>query len=62
MSIKADEMPTPSDKLLSSPETAPEVANINSDDKVKMKKELGLLEGVAIILGVILGSGKNLLI
>lgn len=26
-------------------------------DKVKMKKSLGLLEGVAIILGIILGSG-----
>ncbi|XP_018323198.1 Y+L amino acid transporter 2 [Agrilus planipennis] len=27
------------------------------DGKVRMKKELGLLEGVAIILGIILGSG-----
>jgi len=27
------------------------------DDKVKMKKQLGLLEGVAIILGIIIGSG-----
>lgn len=26
-------------------------------DKVKMKKQLGLLEGVAIILGIIFGSG-----
>lgn len=25
--------------------------------KVRLKKELGLLEGVAIILGIILGSG-----
>lgn len=27
------------------------------EDKVKMKKQLGLLEGVAIILGIIFGSG-----
>ena len=26
-------------------------------EKVKMKKQLGLLEGVAIILGIIIGSG-----
>lgn len=26
-------------------------------DKVQMKKQLGLLEGVAIILGIIFGSG-----
>lgn len=28
-----------------------------SDEKVKMRKQLGLLEGVAIILGIIFGSG-----
>lgn len=28
------------------------------DNKVKLKKQLGLLEGVAIILGIIFGSGK----
>jgi len=27
------------------------------DEGVKMKKELGLLEGVSIILGIIMGSG-----
>ena len=27
-------------------------------DKIRMKKELGLLDGVAIILGIIIGSGK----
>lgn len=31
-----------------------------SHEKVQMKKELGLLEGVAIILGIIFGSGKQL--
>lgn len=29
----------------------------NGEEKVRMKKELGLLEGVAIILGIIFGSG-----
>lgn len=28
-----------------------------SDERVKMRKQLGLLEGVAIILGIIFGSG-----
>lgn len=31
-----------------------------NNDKVQMKKQLGLIEGVAIILGVIFGSGKLL--
>lgn len=30
----------------------------DKNDKVKMKKQLGLLEGVAIILGIIFGSGR----
>lgn len=29
-------------------------------DRVRLKKQLGLLEGVAIILGIIFGSGKYL--
>jgi len=33
------------------------VKDKNPDDRVKLKKELGLLEGVAIILGIIIGSG-----
>lgn len=28
-------------------------------EKVQMKKQLGLLEGVAIILGIIFGSGTS---
>lgn len=31
----------------------------DDDNKVRMKKQLGLLEGVAIILGIIFGSGKQ---
>lgn len=41
-------------------ETAPLHKTANEDassDKVRMKKQLGLLEGVAIILGIIFGSG-----
>ena len=34
----------------------------SDDEKVQMKKELGLLEGVAIILGIIFGSGLLLLL
>lgn len=33
---------------------------VNGINKVQMKKQLGLLEGIAIILGIICGSGKNL--
>lgn len=38
-------------------------ANHESEDdgKIKLKKELGLLEGCAIILGIIIGSGKKAL-
>lgn len=35
----------------------PEAAGPILGEKVKMKKQLGLLEGVAIILGIIIGSG-----
>jgi hypothetical protein len=31
-------------------------------EKVRLKKQLGLLEGVAIILGIIFGSGQYLYI
>lgn len=34
-----------------------EIPIINIEGKVEMKKQLGLLEGVAIILGIIFGSG-----
>uniref|UniRef100_A0A8D8FFT6 Large neutral amino acids transporter small subunit 2 n=2 Tax=Culex pipiens TaxID=7175 RepID=A0A8D8FFT6_CULPI len=37
--------------------TAGEASDVAKPEKVKMKKELGLLEGVAIILGIIFGSG-----
>ena len=34
------------------------VDGFQDEEKVRMKKQLGLLEGVAIILGIIFGSGK----
>ena len=34
-----------------------QVVGEKGEEKVKMKKQLGLLEGVAIILGIIIGSG-----
>lgn len=55
MTQKTPDLPSPTGDMLISP--------INSTlegepEKVKLKKELGLLEGVAIILGIIIGSGK----
>lgn len=39
---------------------APKVIESNGDGgKVQMKKQLGLVEGTAIILGIIFGSGEN---
>ena len=37
---------------------SPEGEVAPKDEGVKMRKELGLLEGTAIILGIIMGSGK----
>lgn len=51
---------TPSELPLVSPnsEIVPPFPNQNGNDKVQMKKQLGLLEGVSIILGIIFGSGN----
>ena len=52
-------------KMLDKSETQDKPDNINNgqvknnqDEKVQMKKELGLVEGTAIILGIIIGSGE----
>lgn len=44
------------DNLISPSKDSNEIA----DEKIKMKKHMGLMEGVAIILGIIFGSGKYL--
>lgn len=54
------ELKSPTEMPLISPveenHKAPKIVS-PPEEKVRMKKELGLLEGVAIILGIILGSG-----
>lgn len=40
---------------------SPQSEEAPDEGKVRMKKELGLLEGVAVILGIIFGSGNILL-
>ncbi len=37
----------------------PDGRDAGEEQGVKMKKELGLMEGVAIILGIIIGSGER---
>lgn len=44
--------------LLPQSGVSPEGEVAQKDEGVKMRKELGLLEGTAIILGIIMGSGK----
>ncbi|XP_063909553.1 Y+L amino acid transporter 2 [Zophobas morio] len=46
---------SPTENRLISPAETPREEMV--EEKVKMKKQLGLLEGVAIILGIIFGSG-----
>lgn len=42
------------------PLVSPSTENKCDNGKVQMKKQLGLIEGTAIILGIIFGSGKHL--
>ncbi|XP_065092507.1 Y+L amino acid transporter 2 [Ochlerotatus camptorhynchus] len=58
------ELHSPTEDVLVSPgsESLPSIENgvtsgSEGEQRVKMKKELGLMEGVAIILGIIFGSG-----
>lgn len=54
---KTLELQSPTEDILISPSKD---SNEIADEKIKMKKHMGLMEGVAIILGIIFGSGKYL--
>lgn len=56
----ANNIQSPTEAPLVSPTSDVVPSNTNPDDngKVQMKKQLGLVEGTAIILGIIFGSGK----
>lgn len=59
MPAESNGLQSPTERPLVSPsnEGVPATIDKNSD-KVQMKKQLGLVEGIAVILGVIFGSGK----
>ena len=38
-------------------EPVPRKGSVSTEEGVKLKKEIGLLDGVAIIVGIIVGSG-----
>lgn len=52
------ELNSPTEMELITPSVEENSVVPDDNEKVKMKKQLGLLEGVAIILGIIFGSGK----
>lgn len=58
--VAPKELNSPAEEGLISPtvEQMERMADEN-DGKVRLKKQLGLLEGVAIILGIIFGSGNS---
>lgn len=51
--------PTEMPLVTPSSEVGPALTGDKNSDKVQMKKQLGLVEGIAIILGVIFGSGEH---
>lgn len=56
--VHTKELNSPTEMELISPTEERDMSLVDDDNgKVRMKKELGLLEGVAIILGIIFGSG-----
>ena len=52
-----DETAKDYEPVKTNPEAAAAAEEDSDEGKVRMKKELGLLDGVAIILGIIIGSG-----
>lgn len=59
---KMGDLNSPTEQVLISP-VVEQMERVNdNEDKIKMKKQLGLLEGVAIILGIIFGSGIDIIL
>lgn len=56
--MKANNIQSPTEAPLMTP-SSEVVSAENGNGKVQMKKQLGLTEGTAIILGIIFGSGMN---
>lgn len=59
MPAKKNNLQSPTEMPLVSPssEKASSLPGLTENGKIQMKKQLGLVEGIAIILGVIFGSG-----
>lgn len=56
--MTANDVQSPTEAPLVSPSSEiTSVGNKCDNEKVQMKKQLGLIEGTAIILGIIFGSG-----
>lgn len=53
----AKNLPSPAEAPLVSPSSVAPSEIKENGGKVQMKKQLGLVEGTAIILGIIFGSG-----
>ena len=56
-SAGGEEKPKDYEPVKTNPEAADTADGDDDAGKVRMKKELGLMDGVAIILGIIIGSG-----
>lgn len=61
---KTNDIQSPTEFPLVSPSSdgAPATSNGSDNGKVQMKKQLGLVEGTAIILGIIFGSGTKFIL
>ncbi len=55
--MAADDQETEKQPLKDEQNVSPSPTGSTSKEKCALKKELGLLEGVAIIIGIIIGSG-----
>lgn len=58
MTLISEEVKSPTEaRLISALQTPMEEQNYVAE-KVKMKRHMGLMEGIAVILGIIFGSGN----